>query len=465
MTVFARDSRPSWPASAPPFRSRARFLTYGLLALWRLASDDDRWLRLLSVAFGCATIPAVYALGAALFSRAAGLWGATLLSVTYVHVRYSQEARMYALMVLLFALALWGLVLATRQERPLGWIVYSIFASMLMYTHGLGSLYVAVLAALFPVLTRDLRSWRTWRPWLLSNATVAALFLPWLAVFLHSTREVSSRFWIQPSGLEPPIFTTLYHFTVNIPPLSQILSSQFGLTTGNVLGRWVWFTPILFTLLLTIPRAGRANPRPVLALALAYVLPIAILSAVSLIVAPVLIPRVLLPTVVPIVLLLGSGVDFLSTRRFLNHAVLATVAGVLLLGTVSYHRWAVKEEWRETSHYLDRHAGATDILLFDSDSGMPSYLVRRYDAQRHLSNLAQLSVPRILAACSDDVGTCLSRAFQPYQPGQVVWVIHSHGEFLRDHGSVQTWLTERLERLEVREFEGILVERKRLGPT
>src|SRR5262245_61214130 len=75
-------------------------LYYALLWLWGLWSRSDWWLRLLSVVLGVATIPVVYGLGARLLGRPAALWSAALLSVLQIHVAYSQEARMYALMVL-----------------------------------------------------------------------------------------------------------------------------------------------------------------------------------------------------------------------------------------------------------------------------------------------------------------------------------------------------------------------------
>ncbi len=82
-------------------------LYIAVLAAWGSVADGDLWLRSLSVVFGVATVAVVYALGGALLTRSAGLWAAALLSVTYFHVKYSQEARMYALMGLLFATTFW----------------------------------------------------------------------------------------------------------------------------------------------------------------------------------------------------------------------------------------------------------------------------------------------------------------------------------------------------------------------
>lgn len=198
-------------------------------------------------------------------------------------------------------------------------------------------------------------------------------------------------------------------------------------------------------------------------LLLAYALPIALLSAVSAIVAPVLIPRVLLPVVVPVVVLLGSGVEYLSRRRGLNHAVLGALTALLLLATLCFHRWAIKEEWREASRYLGQQVGREHLVLLDVDGRwVPPYLLRRYDTERRLANNTMLMIGRVVAECPGDVGTCLDRAFEPYRSSAIVWTVHSHTEFMPRHAEVERWLAKRLEPLDTREFEGIQVNKARI---
>ena len=101
----------AWIVGAAPFSEWMRDvhppLYYALLLVWRSWSDSDWWLRFLSVLFGTSTIPVVYGIGERLFNESAGRWSAALLSVLYIHVTYSQETRMYSLMVLLFSCAFW----------------------------------------------------------------------------------------------------------------------------------------------------------------------------------------------------------------------------------------------------------------------------------------------------------------------------------------------------------------------
>lgn len=437
-------------------------LYIAVLAAWGSLANDDLWLRSLSVVFGVATVAVVYALGGALLTRTAGLWAAALLSVTYFHVKYSQEARMYALMGLLFAAAFWGLVIAVRRERRIGWIVYGGAGALLMYSHAIGALYVTALALLFPLLVPRLTDWRSWRPWVIANAVIGILFAPWIVFMIRRASEVRS--WIPPGDVEPPFFSTLQLLTVSaIPPLSSVLQSRLGVVAPAGLGRWVWFVPILTVTVWLVARMARLDPRVIRVLLLAYALPIALLSAASVLVAPVLIPRVLLPVVVPVVVLLGAGVEYLSRRRVLNHVVLGALTALLLLATLCFHKWAVKEEWREASHYLGQHVGREDLVLLDVDGRwVPPYLLRRYDTERRLANNTMLMIGRVVADCPGDVGACLDRAFEPYRSSAVVWMVHSHTEFMPRHTDVERWLARRLEPLDTRAFEGIEVDKARI---
>ena len=437
-------------------------LYIAVLAAWGSLANDDLWLRSLSDVFGVATVAVVYAHGGALFTRTAGLWAAALLSVTYFHVKYSQEARMYALMGLLFAAAFWGLVIAVRRERRIGWIVYGGAGALLMYSHAIGALYVTALALLFPLLVPRLTAWRSWRPWVIANAVIGILFAPWIVFMIRRASEVRS--WIPPGDVEPPFFSTLQLLTVSaIPPLSSVLQSRLGVVAPAGLGRWVWFVPILTVTVWLVARMARLDPRVIRVLLLAYALPIALLSAASVLVAPVLIPRVLLPVVVPVVVLLGAGVEYLSRRRVLNHVVLGALTALLLLATLCFHKWAVKEEWREASHYLGQHVGREDLVLLDVDGRwVPPYLLRRYDTERRLANNTMLMIGRVVADCPGDVGACLDRAFEPYRSSAVVWMVHSHTEFMPRHADIERWLARRLEPLDTRAFEGIEVDKARI---
>ena len=413
-------------------------LYYALLSLWGLWSRSDWWLRSLSVVLGVAALPVVHGLGSRLFGPAAGLWSAALLSVLQIHVAYSQEARMYTLMVLLFAGALWGLVVGARDGRPSGWVGYAVCAALLIYTQALGSLYVAVLAALFPVVAQRLRQWRDWRPWLLAHSAVALAFAPYALTHARRVRGVAASFWIEPQAPEPPLLTTLFQWTVApIPSPSQLLVRHLDLDPGPLLGRWVWFAIVLVVLTVAIYLVPPERSWARSALVLTFAAPILALSALSLMIRPLLIPRVLLPTVVPTVLLLGALAASQPGRRAWRHAALGAVFLVLLLGSFYHLRYVAKHEWRQASRHLQENVQPADVILYNvgpstrfplgSIEDQGRFLINRYDERRVLARIPQVLVSELTTGCAaEERARCLGRHLRAYPPGQVVWVVQAY---------------------------------------
>lgn len=67
--------------------------------LFKLASDNDGWLRLPSAIAGTAAVPLLFAWMRPRFGARAALWGALVLATNPLHIHYSQEIRNYAFAV------------------------------------------------------------------------------------------------------------------------------------------------------------------------------------------------------------------------------------------------------------------------------------------------------------------------------------------------------------------------------
>jgi mannosyltransferase len=103
--------------SSVPETESTPHLYYVLAWLWsQVFGTGEAGLRSLSALVGAATIPVAYAAVARLVSPRAGLVVAALAAVNPLLVWYSQEARSYALVVLLT-----GLSLVFFLSRRLGW--------------------------------------------------------------------------------------------------------------------------------------------------------------------------------------------------------------------------------------------------------------------------------------------------------------------------------------------------------
>ena len=128
-------------------------LYFLLIHLVSFLGSGDFLLRFPSAIFGILGVTAVYKLGEALFGRTEGLLAAFLLTLSPLHVRYSQEARAYALFMLLSIWALFSLWKGMGGRERKWWVGFIISNILNLYTH---------LFALLVLLTEGLIFFSLW---------------------------------------------------------------------------------------------------------------------------------------------------------------------------------------------------------------------------------------------------------------------------------------------------------------
>jgi mannosyltransferase len=126
--------------SAPP-------LYYALAWVWtQLTGTGEFGLRSLSAVAGVATVPVAYLVGIELRGRRAGLMAAALVAVNPMLLWYSQEARAYALLVLLCAVSLLYYVRALRGGSRRDFVLWGIASGLALASHYFAVFVVAVEA-------------------------------------------------------------------------------------------------------------------------------------------------------------------------------------------------------------------------------------------------------------------------------------------------------------------------------
>jgi mannosyltransferase len=112
-------------------------LYYVLAWIWTRAFGTGAvGLRSLSALVGTLTVLVVYAAAVRLFGRRAGLGAAALASFSPLLIWYSQEARAYALLVLLCAAGVWALAAAVAPgagRRPFA--IWAVVSALALATH------------------------------------------------------------------------------------------------------------------------------------------------------------------------------------------------------------------------------------------------------------------------------------------------------------------------------------------
>jgi hypothetical protein len=102
--------------------------------------DNDFLLRFPPLAFGMLGVAATYVLGRRLFGAREGLAGAFLLAIAPLHIRYSQDARFYTLLVFLSLLSLYSLYRAIYDGERRWWAGFALCSVLNVYNHLFGFL-------------------------------------------------------------------------------------------------------------------------------------------------------------------------------------------------------------------------------------------------------------------------------------------------------------------------------------
>ncbi len=135
-TLILTVRRPLWEILTL-FPGDNQHMFYSVLArISVVLFGEHPWtVRLPSVVFGVGAVPALYFLARELTTRREALLAATLLTVSYHHVWFSQNARGYT------GLLFWTLLCTTYLLRGLSsakrsnWMAYAVTAALGTYTH------------------------------------------------------------------------------------------------------------------------------------------------------------------------------------------------------------------------------------------------------------------------------------------------------------------------------------------
>ncbi len=168
-----------------------------LLQAWvRAFGHSELAGRSFSTLCGLLTIYLVYVLGRRFFDESTGIWGAWLAAVCPPLVYYSQEARMYAWLVLLTCLS-WLLFDHFRQPAS-RWmmLLYGATLTGLAYCHPLGLFMIAAHGVAFLAVRRSLML--RLRFWVLIQLGVLLSIAPWIPRYLdHGTDFPMPRYSIR----------------------------------------------------------------------------------------------------------------------------------------------------------------------------------------------------------------------------------------------------------------------------
>jgi len=151
--IAAAENSPLDVLSIPLYNTPvAKPALYFLVTHFFLCLEDhDFLLRFPSLAFGVLGVAATYTVGTALFGRKEGLVGAFLLCISPLHIRYSQMARFYPLLMTFSLLSLYFLYRGMHRGDWRRWVGFIVATILNLYTH-LFAFLVLLSESLFFIL-------------------------------------------------------------------------------------------------------------------------------------------------------------------------------------------------------------------------------------------------------------------------------------------------------------------------
>ncbi len=332
--------------------------------------SSDFAARLPSVFFGSLMLPGIYALGRRLWGTSAGMLLGFIGAVWPAYLHYSQEARMYALIVALTIFALYALYRAWTTNEINVWLGYAIITIMAMYTHYFAMLFFAAQGAFvalvsIPTMVRSNRPLRlkTMKRLLMFGLVCilcAIAYIPWYQTFrVHQVRLASSSILYTTlptigSACLNVLRTILRFVTEGQPKL--ILALEVGVALGIVAGivrrcwdaLWFCLSCIVVPLLILGLTASPAS----------------------------LYPHRVFPFLTPLLLLVAGGLTLIH-RLILavaghsgrSQLVGWSVLGVLLTAYLAPSTFAYyhteKEDWRGVGQAIAAHKSPQNIVIAD----------------------------------------------------------------------------------------------------
>ncbi|HEX8653584.1 MAG TPA: glycosyltransferase family 39 protein [Pyrinomonadaceae bacterium] len=339
-------------------------LYYLILHYWiMLAGDSEAGARLLSVLFAALSILVAYKVASLLFEPWTGLLGALLLSVSQLHIVFSQEARMYALLSLLSLLSIYFFIRWLKDESGgLAFAAYVAATALLTYTQVYGWFIIAAQNLFFLslyLLSKGLFK-RMLKRWALAQALTLALFLPWVPVMIEQISRVQQGFWIPAPSLrllgltlDEYLFSNslqwIHLLLITLCIISHWRLKRVGVDShsSDDAHRQAWFSDrVKIYFLLTW-----------------LLVPVLVPFILSYFMRPIFLPKYTVAALPAFVILAARGlmdIRFAPARLF----VVALILFLSLSGLHGYWGTQRKTDWRDAVAYFNQTAKPDDLVLF-----------------------------------------------------------------------------------------------------
>ena len=324
-------------------------LYLAMLHFWLRLGTGEFMVRLLSAIMAIAAVVPVYAIGNRLFGARTGIIASLLLAANPFFVRYAQEARSYSLFLLLATTASYFFLKALDKPSVRSWLLYSVVGALSIYAHFFGVWVIAV--HFVSAMTFGAR-----RALLMRVMGSQALIVLLTSPLIFPLVTVPDIHHLRLGWVARPSLDDLGNFFVDLTGGGRVLAAIYGAASAwGVFSAWTrqprdrfenWSYGFLLTWLF---------------------LPVIASFLFSILIKPIFVPRYLIASLPPLVLIAGAGLRSLRLVWF----KLATLLLLLAFSSRGLTNWYTeagrykRENWRAATQYVLANSKASDGVIFE----------------------------------------------------------------------------------------------------
>jgi hypothetical protein len=293
-------------------------------------------------------MPMTYWLGRELSGKAQAFAGALLFTLWPMSLYFAQETRVYAVFMLAASGMLWAAAVFQRDARSVkAAMLYCVFGTFCLYLHATGLLLVAACggAVWLSLLTQGATGRRALLPWTALNGFVLLLGVPYLLHILAPSHS-GGLDWMPRAGIHQLVYCT-----------TQVVS--------GVLTPYPWpGLPLAVAVIaalavsLGLRRPSRRAIVTLLGVPCLYLVLVLVVSVGR----PILLPRILAWTVVPLCVLAGRQLVSSGRARVAVILTLVLASGIGLFFQVTT-LGSNKEPWRDIIRTVGPRLQQADLVV------------------------------------------------------------------------------------------------------
>lgn len=301
--------------------------------------------RLPSMIFGVLAIPFLYWLVVEWVDEHAGFLAGLLLALSPFHIWYSQEARMYTLLLMMVVVCMFAYRMMLRGQGLVYHVVFIAASTILYLTHYFGLMLPLIQLTHLGFHVR--RYPRLLRVWVVEQTLAIIPFLGWVYTLAQRPGQSFGIGWIA-----APQWRDLGYTLINL---------IVGYTRPLTLFHWFGLGVSILLVVLGVRCSWRWPEGRILTIIWAF-LPMVLIFMLSFS-RPTYVDRFFIISLPALLMLIVAGVVSLGQRRAITFAVVLVLLFTIGISKFSFGNDQQKEEWREAAAYITKaHLNETIVI-------------------------------------------------------------------------------------------------------